>query len=280
MSDIITSADRYYRSNRRSALKHGGGDSTRKPGEPLLSNPTPVIANDDRHADKYYANPKRVTPGREIVLDAQGLPIQPVPPAKQGKTAPARQLPAKLQHTANLGRLELRRKEDAHTVAQAVASSVADGPVTVLAATSELRQRLQTILDAMTARQTITEEQRRDIRVYLPSPPPPAAAPTTPAPAPAPAPAAAPAVATAVPPFLQDDAGNPDDHDDWGAPAPVTPPVAVTPPATPVFLMEDDEGGTEALDASDTADEAATATPATAAVPASSRKQRRKKSKH
>lgn len=151
------STNKIYASGDRSAI--GGGtvsDSVLKPGQKPVANPTPTQKADDKSADKYYANggSDRRKFGKPQAAKLGGPPklgvSQPRP-----KAAPAATV--------------INSKEDINPVLEGVVTRLKDGVtgvvVSVAAGNNDLLKRTRAAMDLLVTRETITEDEYREVRL-------------------------------------------------------------------------------------------------------------------
>lgn len=164
------STDKIYKSVNISALDQSRtvADSTLKPGEEPVATPTPRQKADDKSADKYYANggSDRVRGTAQAKKERAGMKPPAATPQLGVKKAPAAE-PKKSLKSA-LG-LHVHTKDDVQGVLNNVVDQLQGGNTQVVVyvkqGDSSLLRRVRAGLDLLVTRETITEDQYRDVRL-------------------------------------------------------------------------------------------------------------------
>lgn len=159
------STDKIYKSKDISALDSSRtvADSTLKPGQEPKGIPTPTMRHDDKSSDKYYAEGGSQRP-RAGAQAGKKLGPAPVLGVKSAKQLPAKKGPPRTR-TLN----KVNEKDDIPVVLDSVVSRLAGGEtglvVYVKTGDSALLRRTRAALDLLVTRETITEDQYREVRL-------------------------------------------------------------------------------------------------------------------
>lgn len=157
------STNKIYASGDISALgDQTVADSTMKPGQTPVANPTPTLRADDKSADKYYANggSSRVR-GPQVAAGQKKLG----PPPALGVAAPK---PRSAPYNPN-ATLVVRSKYEVNGVMAELVNRLNGGAtgqvVYVPAGENQLLKRARAALEMLVTREVITEEQYHDVRL-------------------------------------------------------------------------------------------------------------------
>jgi len=159
-------ADRYYRSGTPSVFAGQPVDSTTmKPGEAIMPGPPTNLASladlNDKDTDRYYRSKDRKPTPQQVAALKTGRPgghrvkIGDIP-VNGMATVPSR-VP---------GQLMLTDAREVDAVVHSAVNMVPTGPVTIhVFGDNALVMRLRTRLEMLVTRETITEDQYRDIAI-------------------------------------------------------------------------------------------------------------------
>lgn len=159
--------DKYYRSGAPSVFAGQPVDSTTlKPGDTIAPGPPTNNATladlDERNTDKYYRSKDRKPTPQQVAAVKHGRPggarvkIGDVP--VNGMATVVSRVP---------GQLMLTDVSEIDSIVHSAVNQVLSGPVAIhVFGDSALVMRLRTRLEMMVTRETITEDQYRDINIY------------------------------------------------------------------------------------------------------------------
>ncbi len=159
------SSDKYYDSGDKSAVgDQSSADSSVKPGEKPRGVKHVGPKQDDRRADKYYANPTQPAPTKQQLERGLGKPPRLV---GERRAAEEKRQPRAAKHAR--GSVTLKDQSEVNGAMQDIAERLNSGEAAIVVyverGNSQLLRRARAALEMLVTREVITEDQYRDVRL-------------------------------------------------------------------------------------------------------------------